>query len=122
MDKIVELYRYKYKLENFYQLAANKIKNNDLINGYYKYNFPDQDLFQNELVISEVSDLRVDLPIWFGDENSCKLKLMVLGLEPRNTKNKYNIEKIGKHVFATPFALEHWTNRNKYFRGKENKK
>jgi len=120
-DKIIALYRDKFNLRDFYQLAGHKIKDNQLINEYYNYgsNSSGTNDLENKVVSTEIGDLRIDLPIWFGDENSCKLKIMVLGLEPRDTKNKFNIEKIGKHVFATPFALEHWTNRNKYFKSFE---
>ena len=73
------------------------------------------DLNESILGNCEVGDVRVDLPIWFGDPVKSKTRIMFLGLEPRDSDPIFNIEKIGKYVFGTPFGIEHWTPKNKYF-------
>jgi hypothetical protein len=59
------------------------------------------------LILTKAGDIRVDLPIWFGD-SSAKTKIIVVGLEPRDTDKSghLNIERIDNYVFGTPFALE----------------
>jgi hypothetical protein len=67
-------------------------------------------------------DIRVDLPIWFGNPSKVKLKVMILGREPRNSHDKYNIEVRNEHkfVYGTPFGIEYWTEKNKYYRSFKN--
>lgn len=58
-------------------------------------------------ILTEVGDIRVDLPVWFGDNNATN-KIIIIGLEPRDTDKSglLNIERVNHYVFATPFALE----------------
>ena len=64
----------------------------------------------------EKGNIRVDLPIWFGDFPTAKVKIVFLGLEPRHTHDKYNIEKVGNYVYGTPFGVEHWKSENTYYK------
>jgi hypothetical protein len=59
-------------------------------------------------IFTKPGDIRVDLPVWFGCSSAAK-KVVIVGMEPRDTDKKFgllNIERVGKYVFATPFALE----------------
>ena len=50
-------------------------------------------------------DIRIDLPVWFGNIKS-KNRVVFIGQEPRDTRKDFNIEKVGNSVFATPFGIE----------------
>ncbi len=58
-------------------------------------------------ILTESGDIRVDLPVWFGETNATN-RILVIGLEPRDTDKSglLNIERVNHYVFATPFALE----------------
>ncbi|MCG7856686.1 hypothetical protein MD537_06895 [Flavihumibacter sediminis] len=57
---------------------------------------------------TEINNIRVDLPIWYGSPKS-ETRIIIIGQEPRDTDrlNGYlNIEHLNNYVFGTPFALE----------------
>ncbi|UNM96541.1 hypothetical protein MMG00_01375 [Ignatzschineria rhizosphaerae] len=116
MEKILSLYQEKFCFKEFYNTLLQKIKNDPItytdnlkfLFGYqYKENSQTTSAFD-----TKVGDIRVDLPVWFGNINTAQLKIMILGLEPRDTHKNFNIERVEKYVFATPFALE--LQKNKY--------
>lgn len=110
--KILELYKEKYLFDDFYPFIENLISQNKLI-GIGEKQKTTKSKFE-----SKVSDIRVDLPICFGSEKAT-YRFAILGLEPRDSNSKYNIERSGKYVFGSPFGIEHWTEKNKYYKSFE---
>ncbi len=122
MNQILNLYRSKYPFHSFYELASAKImKNNALLGENYPYLVDNSSLLGLKFKANP-GDIRVDLPIWFGDPSKVKLKVMILGREPRNSHDKFNIEVSNEHnfVFGTPFGIEYWSEKNKYYRSFKN--
>jgi uracil-DNA glycosylase len=107
--KIKEIYKAKYNVQNFYEVVTSLINENKLLG---KEN--NQKVLK-EKIECQNGDVRVDLPISFGSEKAT-YRLAILGLEPRDSNSKYNIERSGKFVFGTPFGIEYWTEKNKYYR------
>lgn len=121
MNQILNLYRSKYPFHSFYELASAKIMNNALLGENYLYLVDNLALIDFKFK-AKPGDIRVDLPIWFGDPLKAKLKVMILGREPRNGHDKFNIEASNEHnfVFGTPFGIEYWSEKNKYYRSFKN--
>jgi hypothetical protein len=110
--KIKELYQSRYNFQNFYETATALINENKLFgNGNNQSN-------QKQNFECQNGDVRVDLPISLGSEKAT-YRIVVLGLEPRDSNSKYNINRSGKFVFGTPFGIEYWTEKNKYFKSFE---
>ncbi|WP_353079550.1 uracil-DNA glycosylase family protein, partial [Flavobacterium sp.] len=107
--KIKELYKKRYNFQDFYEIATTLINQNKLFS-----NGSNQSV-QKEKIECQNGDIRVDLPISFGSEKAT-YRLAILGLEPRDSNSKYNINRSGKFVFGTPFGIEYWTEKNKYYR------
>lgn len=113
MQKILELYKERgffhtefYELLKMCSIEANKFYTD---NPRFLQNteISQENLVKNP-ILTVIGDIRVDLPVWFGDFNKCRKKIMLIGLEPRDTdkSGKLNIERSGNYVYATPFALE----------------
>ncbi len=92
MKKILELYQLKYKYNSFYKVATNKILENNLIKNNFDMGF-EKSTDSNINYTAKFPDVRIDLPIWFGSPEKAKLKVMILGREPRDSNDKYNLEK-----------------------------
>jgi uracil-DNA glycosylase len=107
--KIKELYKKRYNFQDFYEIATTLINQNKLFS-----NGSNQSV-QKQKIDCQNGDVRVDLPISFGSEKAT-YRLAILGLEPRDSNSKYNINRSGKFVFGTPFGIEYWTEKNKYYR------
>lgn len=107
--KIKELYKKRYNFQDFYEIATTLINQNKLFS-----NGSNQSV-QKQKIECQNGDVRVDLPISFGSEKAT-YRLAILGLEPRDSNSKYNINRFGKFVFGTPFGIEYWTEKNKYYR------
>ncbi len=112
MKDIKSIYCNRYGFRDFYKITTELIKNNSL--------FCEQKLYEtSKSIIDKIEcqngDIRVDLPISLGKENA-KYRFAILGLEPRDSNSKFNIERSGKFVFGTPFGIEYWTEKNKYYR------
>jgi hypothetical protein len=121
MKEIVELYKSKYKFDKFYTLISLKIFNNKILGNCYLSETKNiDDVFFKYHTKS--NDVRIDLPIWFGDPTQYKLKIMVLGREPRDSHSKYNVDinLDNNYVFGSPFGIEFWTEKNKYYRSFKN--
>ncbi|QNA46472.1 uracil-DNA glycosylase family protein [Lacibacter sediminis] len=109
---ILKHYRKRFPFERFYDNLVNNIatwpayhlKSETFLQGYESQNKTTQ---QAEKIITGSNDIRVDLPVWFGNLSS-PVRIAVMGLEPRNSDPDgiLNIERVGQYVFATPFALE----------------
>lgn len=106
------LYRNKYGYNSFYELATFLIEKNNAI---HQRGNTAMKVGVKESIKCSVGDIRVDLPIAFGNL-SAPHRLIILGLEPRDSKDIFNLERNGKFVFGTPFGIEQWSSGDKYFR------
>lgn len=61
----------------------------------------------------EVGDSRIDAPVWFGDLATAKVRIVVAGMEPRHSKNEYNIMRDDNKVYASPFGADKWRKDSK---------
>lgn len=107
--QIEELYKKRYNFQDFYEIATTLINQNKLFS-----NGSNQSV-KKQKIECQNGDIRVDLPISFGSEKAT-YRLAILGLEPRDSNSKFNINRSGKFVFGTPFGIEYWTEKNKYYR------
>lgn len=107
--KIKELYKLRYDFYDFYETATTLINQNKLFS-----NGSNQTI-QKHKIECQNGDIRVDLPVSLGSENAT-YRFAILGLEPRDSNSKFNINRSGKFVFGTPFGIEYWTEKNKYFK------
>jgi len=113
IQQILELYQGKFGFNRFYK---NLLYNIDTWKEYHIQNT----IFMSGLtimkskefagrIIANQGDVRVDLPAWFGNPES-SIKIVIIGLEPRDTASHLNIEKVEfngeNYVFAMPFAIE----------------
>jgi hypothetical protein len=118
--EILNLYSNRYNFKNFYSIADYKIRNNKLLKASYKSISKESLANFTEVLTPTVieGDIRVDLPIWFGNDSNSSYRIMILGREPRHTDNKFNIvrDEFNNVVFATPFGVELWTERTKYYK------
>ncbi|WP_439506241.1 uracil-DNA glycosylase family protein [Sediminibacterium sp.] len=110
VDLFIDLYKQRFSFKFFYEnLLFNinrwpefHVKSETFLNSYKKAITVTE--FAGRIK-TKTGDIRVDLPIWFGDPTSVN-KIVVFGLEPRDTNETLNIERVDNYVFATPFALE----------------
>ena len=109
---IKALYRKKYGYNTFYEVATSLIAQNKAI---HQQGDAAMKRESKESIKCSSGDIRVDLPISFGSLDA-RHRLIILGLEPRDSKNIYNLERQGKFVFGTPFGIEQWSSGNKYFK------
>jgi len=108
IDKILTLYKDQFGFQDFYSHLVYKVTQYPNNDSFLKGLKPEAKNFK-EFCTNE-GDIRVDLPVWFGNPESSK-KIVIMGSEPRDTASHLNIEKVEfngeKYVFATPFALEY---------------
>lgn len=112
IQKILLHYQKTFPFESFYDILLHNISispeyynpSKSFLFGYSPKAIETNDA-QN--ILTEVGDIRTDLPVWFGDCIAPK-RLVLIGLEPRDTDKTggLNIERSDKYVFGTPFALE----------------
>jgi hypothetical protein len=116
-DRLLSLYQTRFPFREFYPKLLNNIErypehhqaDERFIYGIYR-----EEAAGVSIGIKSVDgDMRVDLPVWYGDFSSAS-RYLVLGREPRDTANDFNVEKVGDMIFATPFALE--KNGSRYYR------
>jgi hypothetical protein len=110
-EQIEQLYRSRYDFKQFYPITSILISQNEVL---LPINNEKIELSKEEIQC-KYGDKRVDLPISFGSINA-KFRLAVLGLEPRDSNPKYNIERCDNFVYGTPFGIEGWTFKNKYYK------
>lgn len=112
MEEIKSFYHKRYNFSNFYTITSKLIQNNKLLAGK-------RETSKIPFKLSEIDcvngDIRVDLPVSIGSEEST-YRIAILGLEPRDSNSKFNIERANKFVFGTPFGIENWTEKNKYYK------
>jgi hypothetical protein len=129
MKIIIEFYKKLLLFDNFYNILLHNseqdlkefIQYSRFLAGIEKLPDPLKSKKNNKV---DVGDYRIDVPVWFGDIKKAKKRIIVFGLEPRDTDPNFNIEKIGNKVFAAPFGIDRWNEfstvkrkpQNKYFR------
>ncbi len=113
---ILEMYKLKFGFDQFYDKASLKLNSNSLIKSTLILAGENTSNSLLDPILIQIGDTRIDLPIWFGGIVESQIKVVVLGREPRHNHNRYNIERSGRNVFGTPFGIEFWSERNKYFR------
>ena len=109
------LYKEEFDFLNFYSILLNNNIEDSIYSNFLK-SAPDNFItsnFDKLNIETKTKDLRIDLPVWFGDIHS-KNRILIFGMEPRDTDKKFNIEKVDNRVFAVPFALE--SGKGKYYR------
>lgn len=112
IEELLTHYKRKFPFDKFYDnLLYNistypdcHIASKTFLKGYISQT---QTIQYLPRIYTSSGDIRVDLPVWFGDVNAAN-KIVVIGMEPRDTDKSghLNIEKVDQYVFATPFALE----------------
>jgi hypothetical protein len=62
-------------------------------------------------------DVRVDAPVWFGNPATAQRTIMIVGMEPRHSDDRYNLRREGATVYASPFGADRWCagSSNKYY-------
>jgi len=121
-NKIISLMKKHYNYGDFYKIVWSKINKNDNINSNYSFK-PQIDCSENinKLNSADFKVMsRVDLPIFFGNYKDSKYRIMIFGREPRDTDDKFNINIIGENIFGTPFGIEFWDEKNKYYKAFKN--
>jgi len=53
-------------------------------------------------------DIRIDVPVWFGDLDTATLRVCVVGSEARATDAAFNIDRVGTKLFGSPFGADRW--------------
>lgn len=126
MMKLLNHYK-KLNYEKYYDIIITNVKKheNEFIQvSSFLNGITTKETIKNAKIECEDMDVRIDLPVWFGNLNTAKKRIIVFGLEPRDTNSSFNIEKVGKNVFATPFGIDRWNFKssikykpqNKYYR------
>ena len=122
MKEIIELYKESYPFSFFYSRALNKFKMNKVIENFpidldsYELGLSKSQYEESE-ICAHFGDIRIDLPIWFGNPKA-KKRIALVGLEPRHTNNKFNLEKkesFKVNIYGTPFGIEAWNEKDKYY-------
>lgn len=127
MNELIDFYKDWLGFEKYYDIIlSNKY------NSLNEYNQNERLLEDIEIksvldykeFYTESNDCRIDVPVWFGDITKSKHRMMVFGLEPRDTNHKFNIERKSNLVFGSPFGVDRWNNKssvkgkpqNRYYR------
>lgn len=127
MDKLISFYKDWLGFDQYYNLIISNSENyrnefnnsSRLLAGFHPVSVDPTEEFS-----TKDNDLRIDVPVWFGDLNIATNRIVVFGLEPRDTNSLFNIERVGNSVFGTPFGVDRWNHKstvkgkpqNKYFR------
>ena len=115
----MEFYRETLGYEDYYSIINNQTDENEFIsNDRFLPNITNKSTGGE--INTSVGDLRIDVPVWFGDLSK-DVRIVVLGLEPRDTDQKFNIERVGNKVFGTPFGVDRWNYKSSVFRKPQNK-
>ncbi|PCH66948.1 MAG: hypothetical protein COC01_06840 [Bacteroidetes bacterium] len=125
--KLEKFYKEWLGQENFYEIILNSRLN--LTNEFnqsknFLTNLKPHTKKEWKEIVSRKGDVRIDIPVWFGDLKKSKRKLVVIGLEPRDTNSKFNVERKRKKLFGSPYGIDRWNDQssiigkaqNKYFR------
>ncbi len=111
MKTLINFYKQWLGFENYYERIISNVKSN--LNQFNQSNrFLEGIEAKEGLLFDEVStengDSRIDVPVWFGRTNNAQNRIIVFGLEPRDTNRMFNIEKVNKYVYGSPFGVDRW--------------
>lgn len=123
IERLTSLYQ-RFDYAQYYNilLANQREDTNEYIqSSRFLYGMKGQEINGTEEIYCTEGDLRIDLPVWFGNPEQSSCRVIVFGLEPRDTDSIFNIEKIGNRVFGTPFGIDRW-NRDSSVKGKPQNK
>lgn len=127
MKEIVKFYKEWLGFNKYYEII---LSNQELHQTEYNQNkrllegIRREQSHSYEEFATQDGDLRIDIPVWFGNFEKSKRRIIVFGLEPRDTNPRFNIERVNNLVFGTPFGIDRWNYsssikhkpQNKYFR------
>lgn len=120
ISKLIIHYQSIYPFKEFYPRLLNNIAqfpqfHTDKSNFLEGYKIIRPEAGISETIEALSGDVRIDLPVWFGNINA-ERRYIFIGLEPRDTRNDFNVEKVNNEVYATPFGIEKSYSRyNKLF-------
>jgi hypothetical protein len=123
MDQLVAFYK-KLGFTNFYNLINANIehnKNEFIQSDRFLFGLNNSIVSPSNILECNTGDIRFDIPVWFGDINKAKSRIVVFGLEPRDTDSTFNIEKIENRVYATPFGVDRWIESSSVQRKPQNR-
>ena len=127
MQHIIEFYKNQLGFENFYDIIVNNMASDTkefIQSANFLKGVSTNTIKSNSKIISHENDYRIDVPVWFGDLVNSKRRVIIFGLEPRDTNSNFNIEKIDNKIFGSPFGIDRWNSnssvkrkpQNRYFR------
>jgi len=115
----MDFYRETLGYEDYYSIINNQSDEDEFIcNDRFLPNITSKS--NGEEITTTVGDSRIDVPVWFGDLNK-SVRIVVLGLEPRDTNQLFNIERVGNKVYGTPFGVDRWNYKSSVWRKPQNK-
>ena len=123
MEQLVSFYK-KLGFANFYNLINANIehnKNEFIQSNRFLFGLNQSIVSPSNTIECNTGDIRFDIPVWFGDMFNSKARIIVFGLEPRDTDSAFNIEKIENRVYATPFGVDRWIESSSVKRRPQNK-
>lgn len=124
LNNLVNFYKKNLGFECFYKILMDRKKDSNYSNEYTnsdnflkdftklsnKVKLEFKNLLFNSIIGNNKINVRVDIPVWFG--NYKKNRIIVYGLEPRDTNKALNIEEKlynnVKFIYATPFGCDRW--------------
>jgi hypothetical protein len=124
MKNIAEFYKNWLGFDSYYDIVINNINSSkeefiqsaNILNGYTR-----KPIQPPTGIECQIGDIRIDVPIWFGNLSTAKRRIIVFGLEPRDTNSQFNLERVGSKVFASPFGLDRWNEHSTVTRRPQNR-
>ncbi len=125
MQKLIDHYR-KLKIpNNYYENIRSKVftdSNEYISSDRFLDGVPiSTNPYTTSAIDTSIGDVRIDVPVWFGNLANTKLKVVVIGLEPRDTNSNFNLDRSGNNVFASPFGVDRWNENSSIKRKPQNK-
>ena len=105
MNDLIEFYRKKLGFKDFYNIIKNNIKSNpnDYIqNSRFLETIEASNISSFKNIKAKPGDLRIDVPVWFGNFEMTEYKIVVAGREPRDTNSDFNVEGLSCHAQTSP--------------------
>lgn len=125
MNRLIKFYSESLEFNNYYSTIKSNVVNHPMEHvesARFLCGIQTAENLAQEKNINTVNgDLRIDAPVWFGDVNIANIRIIVLGLEPRDTDSTFNIEKVGNKVFGSPFGVDRWNKNSSVKRKPQNR-
>jgi hypothetical protein len=123
MKQLTQLYQ-QLGYQSFYDIILSNIQNESkefIVSPQFLEGWNVEKITSKKDINCKIGDVRIDVPVWFGNKQKAKNRVLIFGLEPRDTDSKFNIERVGEKVFATPFGVDRWNPNSTVFRKPQNK-